>query len=55
MTFETIKKSESDIIYNAQFNVGEKYYSFSTQGISSNDFEGILSNVIEKEQNINSK
>lgn len=50
MTFETIKTKESGTVYNAQFNVGEKYYSFSTQGISSDNFENILSTVIEKEK-----
>lgn len=50
MTFETIETKESGTVHNAQFNVGEKYYSFSTQGISSDSLENILSHVIEKEK-----
>ncbi len=50
MTFETIKTPDSGTIYNAQFNVGKNYYSFSSQGVAPDEFENVLSKVIKKEQ-----
>lgn len=53
MTFETIQSEELGTVYNAQFNLAGKYYSLSSQGMRFDNFEAVLSGLIDKERSSN--
>lgn len=54
MTFEMINSKELGTVYNAQFNLEDKYYSLSSQGMGSENFQAIVSGLIDKERSTNS-
>lgn len=49
MTFETLKNKDGDLIYNAQFNLNNKYWSLSGMGYDQATFEQTLSKIIKSD------
>lgn len=47
MTFEILKNQDGSLIYNAQFNLNNKYWSLSAMGYTQASFEQIISKIID--------
>lgn len=47
MTFEVLKSQDGSLIYNAQFNLNDKYWSLSGIGYTQASFEQTISKIID--------